>query len=332
MTLIRNNKELNLFKKTDKFATSELKKFREKFPWFNTKVGLKINMAKRFKRPSRIPHNVAQGIIDKPASIGFACKFDTMTEDGPVSLMYCERYKTNDLGGVIDPYPNRFRITDDMTISWAKIDFAYFLYQHTGCGNGPNFNSSVMGEVFRIEEPEQEAADALEIELLMTNVHSLILHEPVDRGLDRDELERMATLYGIKNIYNGMPKKDKQLRQDILQILKIKARNNGVEKEYNLFMKNLDRRDEAEALSDIDFAIEVGILKLKGLRPGDSKLGNMAWSLFGADGELIKRFAIHRKTSAEKDHREPLLDAFKDDAEIHLQFQQAVEREKEAVT
>ena len=333
MTLIRNDKLFNLFSKTDNTAKKEFKEFKDKFPWFKPKVGLKINMAKRFKRQSNNAHNRAQGHIDKPASIRFGCKFNVMTSDGPVSLMYCERYETNSLGAIEKPFPTRFRIVDDMTIGWEKVDFAYFLHQHTGCGNGPNFDPRVMGEVFRIEEPEKEAQDELEIEMLISKVHNLILHEPVDNGMDRGELERIAHSYQLKLDYNHEPKKNKHLRKDILHVLKLKAARNGIAKEYNLFLKNLDRKDEMELLGDINFAIENGIIKIKGIQPGSPEMekGNMVWQLMDVDGQIKRKFAYHRKTKAFMDHNEFLLKAFKEDTELFTEFKAAVQREQSVV-
>jgi hypothetical protein len=329
MTLIRNGKEFNLFDETDPVATKELKKFKEKFPWFTPDVGLRVNLSPKFKKPARGEHNQRQKLIDKPNKFNLPLHYTVMTDKGPLKMVYVERYDGIKDGIIQNGYPANFELRDDMTINFQKIDYAYFLYTYPACGNGANFHPSVMGEIYRIEEPEIEAQVSLEGEMLVLKVKKLILNDPIEGGLTFDELQKIALSYQIKLEKNGHPKTVTEVRNEVLIVLNMKQGKMGTEKAYNQFLSLLDKREELQSLSELDFAKSKGIIRVKGVPPGQNQKGNMSWCLMAPDGTtIIKRFAYHRKSKQSIDHDPFLLKEIESNPGLMDEIRQAIDRER----
>lgn len=329
MTLFRNKTQFNLFDTKDPIAVEEKKKFEQRFPWFKQGGGIRIVLSPKFDKESRVAHNRESGIRDRPASLNYQRKFTIFTDQGPVELMHCDTYRFGENKEIIGN-PSDFTIKGNFNVSFDKFEFAYFLYNFPGCSNGPNYNPAVMGEVFRIEEPDKEAQEMLDIEMLITKAKNMLLFEEAEGGLTAEEITLAASAYRLPIEANGKKKTAAMLKKDILMVLKLKERKVG-ERAYKEFLEIIDRKEKLDDITLIQRAINNHILKNKGVAPGDDRSkGNRYWALCDEDGSVVQRFAYYQNAgSGEVDHDGPLLKELERNPELAGQIKAAL-KQKEA--
>lgn len=185
--LLKNGEPYNL-------TANDVKALKQRFRHFP----VVITYAKERIQPPSTPHNIQQGIKDKPASISVPFSAQVKTKSGIVEWRYAEVKKVTPSGNVLWE-PRRFALMEGHPESLSERDIEKLWWLYNACPfvkGGLNFNGKM--PKFEFEDKVKDADMKAEYEAELSEIKALIYSERL--GLGEKKLRAIAKAYFVPNV------------------------------------------------------------------------------------------------------------------------------------